>query len=288
MEKKISQEVIELYDEYTHVPLDRRDFLAKLGKIAGGSAAALAMLPMLQNNYVQAAIIDPNDTSIDTSMESYEFFGKTVSYYQAKPKGDGPFPTVLVIHENRGLNPHIKDIVRRLAKEGFLAYAPDALSLVGGTPTDEDKARSMIKQLDNTDTMDIYRSSVNKIVKNPYSNGSVGCVGFCWGGGWANRLAVHCTLLKSSVAYYGRQLNEKETKKVRVPLLLHYAGLDKRINSGIEEFSDHLMESQKEFTIHFYPEVNHAFNNDTNAARYNKQAAELSWGRTVSFLKNTL
>lgn len=288
MNEKISQEVIKLYDEYTHAPLERRDFLAKLGKLVGGSAAALAMLPILQNNYAQAAIIDPNDTSIDASMESYEFFGKTVNYYQAKPKGDGSFPTVLVVHENRGLNPHIKDLVRRLAKEGFLAFAPDALSLVGGTPQDEDKAREMIKALDNVDTMDLYRSSVNNVAKKSISNGSVGCIGFCWGGGWANRLAVHCTLLKSSVAYYGKQLNEKETPKVRVPLMLHYAGLDTRINEGTVEYIKNLMTAGKEFTVHHYADVNHAFNNDTNAARYNKEAAELSWGRTVSFLKNTL
>lgn len=288
MNEKISQEVIELYDEYTHAPLERRDFLSRLGKLVGGSAAAVALLPFLQNNYAQAAIIDPDDDTIETSMEQYNFFKNQVHYYQAKPKGDGPFPTVVVCHENRGLNPHIKDIVRRLAKEGFLAYAPDALSFQGGTPEDEDKAKQMIKNSDRVDTMDIYRSSVNKMVKKPFSNGSVGCIGFCWGGGWANKLAVHCDLLKSSVSYYGMQLGLKETQKVKVPLLLHYAGLDKRINAKIEEFTKNLMEHQKEFTLHYYANVNHAFNNDTNSARYNKEAAELSWSRTVEFLRKTL
>jgi carboxymethylenebutenolidase len=288
MNEKITQEVIDLYDEYTHAPLDRRDFLSKLGKLAGSSAAAVAMLPFLQNNYAQAAIVDSNDDTIESSMQSYNFFKQKVYYYQAKPKGVGPFPTVLVIHENRGLNPHIKDIVRRLAKEGFLAYAPDALSFMGRTPNDEDKAREMIKKLDRIDTMDIYRSSVNRLIKKDISSGSVGCVGFCWGGGWANKLSVHCTELQSVVSYYGKQLNLKETRKVRVPLLLHYAGLDKRINAGAVEYIQNLMDAEKNFTVHYYKGVNHAFNNDTNSARYNQEAAELSWIRTVGFLKQTL
>jgi carboxymethylenebutenolidase len=287
-EIKIPQEVIELYDEYTHAPLQRRDFLTKLTKLVGGSAAAVAVLPFLQNNYAQAAIVDPQDNSIETSMQSYKLLNNTINYYQAKPKGNGLFPIVLVIHENRGLNPHIKDIVRRLAKEGFLAYAPDALSLVGGTPEDEDKAREMIKQLNSVDVMDIYRSSVVNISKKDMANGKIGCVGFCWGGGWANRLAVHCSKLSSSVSYYGKQLNTKEAGKVKVPLLLHYAGLDKRIGVGIAQFVTDLNENQKGYTLHNYPNVNHAFNNDTNSARYDEEAAELSWDRTIEFLNRTL
>lgn len=285
MEKKINQEIIDLYDEYTHAPLSRREFLDKLGKMAGGSAAALAMLPFLQNNYAQAAIVDPQDKDIESSFETYEHFGKKITYYQSKPKGDMPLPTVLVIHENRGLNPHIQDIVRRLAKEGFLAFAPDALSLNGGTPKDEDKARDMFKTLDAVDTMDLYRSSVVNISKKPICDGHIGAIGFCWGGGWANKLSVHCTKLNCSVSYYGSQLNEKESAKVRVPLMLHYAGLDKRIGAGIKDYVDNLTKYDKEFSLHHYSGVNHAFNNDTNAARYNKEAAELSWDRTIKFLK---
>jgi carboxymethylenebutenolidase len=285
METKINQEIIDLYDEYTHAPLSRRDFLDKLTKMVGGSAAALAMLPFLQNNYAQAAIVDPTDNSIETSFESYKLFDKEIKYYMAKPKGDIPLPTVLIIHENRGLNPHIQDIVRRLAKEGFLAFAPDALSLVGGTPDDEDKAREMFKTLDTVDTMDLYRSSVVNMSKKSICDGNIGAVGFCWGGGWANRLAVHCSKLSCSVSYYGKQLNAKESAKVRVPLMLHYAGLDKRIGEGIKDYIGELSQNDKEFTMHNYSGVNHAFNNDTNAARYNKEAAELSWIRTTGFLK---
>ena len=194
----------------------------------------------------------------------------------------------MVIHENRGLNPHIQDLVRRFAKEGFLAFAPDALSLDGGTPEDEDKAREMIKELDGSDVMNIYRSAVVNITKKDICSKKVASVGFCWGGGWANKLSVHCLKLSASVAYYGRQLSTKETEKIRVPLMLHYAGLDKRINGGITDFVKDLVEFDKDFTMHYYSNVNHAFNNDTNLARYDKAAAELSWGRTVGFLKQNL
>lgn len=285
MGRRIDQEIIELYDEYTHAPLSRRDFLDKLAKIAGSSAAAFALLPILQNNYAKAAIVDPTDDSIECTFESFQFNDKEITYYQAKPKGVMPLPAVLVIHENRGLNPHIQDIVRRLAKEGFLAYAPDALSLVGGTPNDEDKARSMFKTLNQTDTLELYISSTTTISKKPFCDGQIGTVGFCWGGGWANRLCVEAKKLSCAVSYYGKQLSLKETAKIRVPLMLHYAGLDKRIGAGITDFVDGLIQNNKEFTIYNYSNANHAFNNDTNLARYNKEAADLSWKRTLDFLK---
>ncbi len=289
MEKpKITQEIIELYDEYTHAPLQRRDFFARLGKLAGGSAVAIALMPLLQNNYAQAAIVDPNDQDIETQTLKFELNGKEISYYQAKPKGEGKFGAVLVIHENRGLNPHIKDIVRRLAKEGFLAYAPDALSLDGGTPEDEDKAREMIKALNPKDVIDIYTTSVANIKKQSSCNGKVGAVGFCWGGGYANKLAATPNVLDASVAYYGMQLSAEQSANINIPIMLHYAGLDKRINAGIVEFVKALSENDKNFTMHTYAGVNHAFNNDTNAARYNKEAALLSWSRTVEFLKQNL
>lgn len=288
MEHKIDQKIIELYDEYTHAPLSRRDFLSRLSKLAGSSAAALALLPFLQNDYAKASLIEENDDSIESSTLKYKMFKDEIIYYQSKPKGNGPFPTVLVIHENRGLNPHIKDIVRRLAKEGFLAFAPDALSLKGGTPDDEDKAREMIKNLDSVDVMDIYRSSVVNITKQEFCSQKVGAVGFCWGGGWSNRLSVHCSRLNCAVSYYGKQLNEKESAKVKVPLQLHYAGLDDRINTGIGEFVKNLTANDKEFTLHYYKGVNHAFNNDTNKARYDKKASDLSWNRTLNFLKENL
>ena len=289
MENKIiDQEIIELYDQYTHKPLGRRTFLEKLGKLVGGSAVALSVLPLLENNYAQAAIIDTNDTRIDVSYESFKILSKNIRYYRATPKKIGKYPTIVLIHENRGLNPHIEDVARRLAVEGFTVYAPDALSLSGGTPSNEDRARSMIKELDKTDTFDLYRFAVEYAKEDKKSNGKVGAIGFCWGGGLANKLAAHCSKLDASVAYYGRQLDTKETMKIDIPIMLHYAGLDKRINGGIVDFVTDLLEVKTEFSIHHYKGVNHAFNNDTNRARYNNEAATLAWGRTVSFLKEKL
>lgn len=288
MKPKITQEIIALYDEYTHAPLQRRDFLTRLAKLAGGSAVAVSMLPFLQNNYAQAALVDPNDMDIESSMQTYQMQGKEVGYYQAKPKGVGPFSTVVVIHENRGLNPHIKDVTRRLAKEGFLALAPDALSLNGGTPEDEDKARDMIKKLAKSTIMKIYQASIEAISKDVACNGKIATVGFCWGGGWANAMAVFSPKLSASVSYYGSQLPTEDTLKLKIPLLLHYAGLDKRINAGTANFVIDLTDNDKDFSMHNYARVNHAFNNDTNVARYNKQAADLSWKRTLAFLKENL
>lgn len=288
MKPEITQEMIELYDEYTHAPLERRDFLSRLGILAGGSAIAVSMMPFLQNNYAQAAVVDPHDKNIETSMQSYPLMSKSVSYYEAKPKGAGPFSAVLVIHENRGLNPHIKDITRRLAKEGFLAIAIDALSLDGGTPSDEDVARDMINKLEAKDVMSIYTSSIEHIKNLPACNGQIGTVGFCWGGGWVNALAANNANVKASVAYYGMQTKTEDTLKISAPLLLHYAGLDKRIGAGISEFVKDLAANDKEFSVHNYAGVNHAFNNDTNGARYDKKAATLSWSRTVDFLSENL
>lgn len=288
MKPEITQEMIELYDEYTHAPLERRDFLSRLGKLAGGSAIAVSLMPFLQNNYAQAAVVDPNDMGIEALMQSYTLGTKEIGYYQAKPKGAGPFSAVLVIHENRGLNPHIKDIARRLAKEGFLAIATDALSLDGGTPMDEDKAREMINKLDGVTVMNIYTACIEHIKNMSTCNGKIGVVGFCWGGGWANALAANNSNLKASVAYYGMQTKTEDTLKISAPLLLHYAGLDKRIGAGISEFVKDLAANDKEFSLHNYAGVNHAFNNDTNVARYDKKAATLSWGRTVDFLKRNL
>jgi len=288
MKDQLNQDIIELYDEYTHKPLPRRTFLEKLGAMVGGSAIALGLLPLLENNYAQAAIIEPNDIRIDTSFESFKMLNKDIHYYRCAPKKDGNYPTIVLVHENRGLNPHIKDVARRLAVEGFLVIAPDALSLTNGTPKDEDKARTMIKALDKTDVLDLYRFSVTHSKTDKSSNQKVGTIGFCWGAGVANRLAAHCTQLDASVAYYGRQLEINETKKIDIPIMLHYAQLDKRINAGITDFMMDLLDFKVEFSIHHYKGVNHAFNNDTNKARYNKKAANLSWNRTVSFLKETL
>jgi carboxymethylenebutenolidase len=288
MIEKIDQEIIELYDEYTHKPLPRRTFLEKLGKMVGGSAVALSVLPFLENNYAKAAIIEPSDNRIDTTYSTFKMLSKEIKYYRCVPKKDGTYPTIVLIHENRGLNPHIEDVARRLAVEGFLVIAPDALSLSGGTPKDTDMARTMIKALDSVDVLDLYRFAVSHAKEDKDSNKKVGCIGFCWGGGVANKLAAHCSKLDASVAYYGKQLDTKETQKIKIPLLLHYAGLDTRINAGITDFVIDLVESKVDFSLNHYKGVNHAFNNDTNEARYDKTAATQAWDRTVLFLKNKL
>jgi carboxymethylenebutenolidase len=200
----------------------------------------------------------------------------------------GKLPAVIVIHENRGLNPHIRDVARRIALEGFVALAPDFLSPLGGTPSDEDKAREMIGKLDPAKTVANGVATVAFLKGHESSNGKVGAVGFCWGGGLVNQLAVNASDLSAAVAYYGMQPKEEDVSKIHAALLLHYAGQDERINAGIDAYKAALEAAGKPFTIYVYDGVQHAFNNDTSAARYNKEAADLAWGRTVAFFKEKL
>lgn len=280
----VSQEIIELYDDYTHKPMQRRTFMQKLIVMAGSSAAALSLLPILENNYAKAAIVSSDDGEIEIMNETLDSSVGAVSLYTVKPKNRTNLPTVLVIHENRGLNPHIQDIARRLAKAGFLAIAPDALSILGGTPKDEDEARTMIKSLDSEKTKSLYKECSQYAKEHKFSNRKVGTVGFCWGGGLSNTLASISTDISCAVSYYGMQLNKEDTSNVKIPLMLHYAGLDTRINAGISDYVSNLLANDIEFNIHMYKNVNHAFNNDTNEARYNKDAAMVSWKRTKDFL----
>jgi carboxymethylenebutenolidase len=284
----MDQRIIDLYDAYTHGALPRRDFMDRLAQLAGGAGAAATLLGVLQNDYARAAVIAEDDPRIVTETVTYEAAGGKVSGYLARLKGGAKRPAVIVIHENRGLNPHIKDVTRRLAVDGFLAFAVDALSPLGGTPADEDKAREMIGRLDRDQTLARYAAAVPFLATRPESNGKVGAVGFCWGGGMANRLAAAGTPLAAAVAYYGMPLPPEEVPKITAPLLLHYAGLDERINAGVPAFEEALKKNKKVYELHMYPGANHAFNNDTNAARYNKEAADLAWGRTIAFLKKTL
>ncbi|MBL6946117.1 MAG: dienelactone hydrolase family protein [Rhodospirillales bacterium] len=284
----MEQSIIDLYDEYTHAPLPRRTFLKRLAVLVGGTAAASTLLPLLENNYALAAMVAENDGRIETSRVSFDGGGEKISGYLAKPKGKGDLPAVVVIHENRGLNPHIEDVTRRLAVEGFIAFAPDMLSSAGGTPADQDKARTMIRALDREKTITGLVAAVPFLMVMPESTGRVGCVGFCWGGAMANQLAVRSPGLAAAVSYYGRQPTSEEVKKIRARLLLHYAGLDKRVNAGITDFEAALKRENIRYALYTYAGANHAFNNDTNAARYNPDAAQLAWGRTVDFLKKTL
>ena len=282
----MDQKFIDLFDRYTHGAMNRRDFLEKLALMAGSSAAATALLPVLENNYAMADMVAENDPALRSGFQEID---TGVAGYLSVPLADGVHPAVLVVHENRGLNPHIRDVTRRMAKEGFVAFAPDFLHRMGGTPDDADKAREMIGQLKPEDIQAIAMRSVKAITKYPTNTGEkTGAVGFCWGGGVVNALAAADPSLKAAVAYYGRQLPAAEVPKISAPLLLHYAGLDERINAGIAEYEAALKANGKAYELHMYEGVNHAFNNDTNAARYDKAAADLAWSRTVAFFKKHL
>lgn len=279
----MEQKFIDLFDRYTHGGMNRRDFLERLTLLAGSTAAATALLPTLENNYAFAAMVPEDDPSIVA--EAAEI-APGIKGYLVRPKAAGTYPIVLVIHENRGLNPHIKDVTRRMAKEGFIAFGADYLTPLGGTPADEDKAREMFKELKPEQVLAFSQAAVDALAKIDGGSGKVGAVGFCWGGGTVNALAVSGDPnLKAGVSYYGMQPKAAEVPKITAPLMLHYAGLDERINAGIKDFDAALKADGKVFEQFIYEGVNHAFNNDTNAARYNKEAADLAWGRTVGFFK---
>ncbi|MDB5522607.1 MAG: dienelactone hydrolase family protein [Rhizobium sp.] len=285
---KITQAMIKAYDDYTHLTLDRRDFMKKLQMLAGSAGAAAAIAPLLAASSARADIVPPDDNRLEAEDVTYAGAPGEIRAYMAAPKGVGKLPAVIVIHENRGLNNHIRDVTRRLALEGFLAMAPDLLSPAGGTPSDEDKAREMISALNADINRTNLMAAVEFLKTFPKSSGKVGAVGFCWGGGWVNQLAVAAPDLLAGVAYYGMQPPADDVPKIKASLMLHYAGLDDRINAGIDAYKKALEASSKDFQIFVYDKVNHAFNNDTSSARYNKQAADLAWGRTVGFLKEKL
>jgi carboxymethylenebutenolidase len=284
----MEQKYIDLFDRYTHGQMKRRDFLERLTAIAGGTAAATALLPVLENNYAKAEMVAENDTRILPETITYESTVGKISGYLVKQKEFPKAGGVIVISENRGLNPHLKDVARRLATEGFLALAPDYLSVRGGTPEDADKARDMIGTLKPEETVAISRASLAALAARADCTGKVAAVGFCWGGGKAGELAVNEPSLAAGVVYYGSQPKSDQVASIKAPLLLNYAGLDERINAGIPEFEKALKDNGKQYEIFIYEGANHAFNNDTNAARYNKDAAELAWSRTVEFLRKNL
>lgn len=284
MTKKLEQGVIDLYDRFTHGDIDRRKFLEKLTLLAGSTTAAYALIPLLQNNYAFAEIVAENDPRIVT--ETVQIGGFNV--YLARPASGDKFPAVEVIHENRGLNPHIKDVTRRLATEGFLAGGVDFLTHLGGTPADEDKARELIGTLDKAATVKGAVDVAAGLRSHANSNGKVGAIGFCWGGALVNNLAVADPSLDAGVAYYGMQPAEADVPKIKAPLLLQYAGIDDRVNAGIDAYKAALEKAGKEFQLYMYEGANHAFNNDTNTARYDESAATLAWGRSIEFLKSKL
>jgi len=277
----MDQQIINLYDEYTHKPLKRDEFLSRLAKLAGSTVAAAALLPLLESNYAKAAVT----SNIDLVTENVTYPGATgeIKAYVARPKADGKYGTVIVIHENRGLNPHIEDVTRRAANAGFLAMAPDALSSQGGTPTNEDSARDMIGKLDAQQNLQNFIKAFDYLGGRKESNGKFGCVGFCWGGGLANQLAVNMPNLKAAVAFYGRQPDAADVPKIKSAVQLHYGSLDERINAGIPAYEDALKKAGVKYELYMYEGANHAFHNDTAPTRYNEAAARLAWQRTIDF-----
>jgi carboxymethylenebutenolidase len=284
----MDQRVFDLYDEFIHGGMNRREFLDRLTKLLGSSAAATAAMSLLQSDFALAEMVKPDDPRLATERVTFDSPKGKINGYLARPKAKGKRPAIVVIHENRGLHPHIQDVARRLAVEGFLALAPDLLSLVGGTPASEDEALATHKKLNQDDAVVALVSAVSFIDKHAESTGKVGAVGFCFGGLMINRLAVASSDLDAGVAYYGRQVPAAQVPKIRAELLLHYAENDKGVNAGIDDYVKALKANNKKFTMYQYPGTQHAFNNDTGKARYNKAAADQAWSRTLEFFKRTL
>lgn len=282
----MDQKIINLYDTYIHSAMSRKDFMKKLSVLMGSTALAVLILPLLENNYANAATVLFDD--LHTENISYKGVDGDIEAFLAKPKNKEYLGCVLVIHENRGLNPHIIEVTKRVANEGFLALGVDALSLFGGTPADEDKGKELIGKLDPEKNLNNYLLGLAYLRSRKDGNGKTGCIGFCWGGGMVGKLAVADPKLQAGVAYYGAQPNSVDVAKIKASIMLHYAGLDERINAGIPAFEAALKENNIDYQLFIYSDVNHAFNNDTAPTRYNKEAAALAWKRSITLFKDKL
>ena len=282
----MDQKMFDLYEQFSKGQVPRREFFKKLVVLAGGVAAAHSMLSVLE---ARAEIVAGDDPRLETEMVTYQGADE-MSAYLAKPKEmEDNLPGVIVIHENRGLQPHIKDVARRMALEGFVALAPDALSPLGGTPEDDvDAARSKMRELDREKTVKNFVAAVDYMKTHPLTTGKVGCTGFCWGGAMTNQVAVHAPDLIAAVPYYGSQPDAQDVPKIEASILAHYAGEDERINKGIQAFEKALKEAGIDYKFYMYDGAQHAFNNDDNPGRYNKEAAELAWKRTIEFFNEKL
>jgi carboxymethylenebutenolidase len=285
MDKKITT----LYDDYKQGRTNRRDFVRKLAIIAGSSAAAMALLPVLEDNSSKASGTIQDNPEIMSEFIRYPGETGDIRAFLSHPKQGNKFPAVIVIHEIWGLNPHILEVTKRIAKEGFLALAPDALSPLGNTPeNDQEKAMSMIRGLDQGQTIKNFVAAVKFLKTNPLSTGKVGCTGFCWGGGMTNQVAVNSPDLDAAVPYYGMQPTAEDVAKIKAPVMAHYGANDPRIDEGIPAFEEALKKYKKEYQIFIYEGAGHAFNNDSNPERYNEKAAKLAWSRTIAFFKEKL
>jgi carboxymethylenebutenolidase len=283
---QMDQQIINLYDEYTHKPLPRSEFMKRLAILTGSTAAAVAILPFLEGNYAKAAVTPGDD--LFTEYITYPAVTGEMKAYVARPKKEAKYGTIIVIHENRGLNAHIEDVARRAATAGFLAIAPNALAPLGGTPASEDEARTLFTKLNAIETEQNFINIFSHLKTRKDSNGKFGSVGFCWGGGMSNTLAVNVPELKAAVAFYGRQAAVADVPKIKAAVQLHYAALDERINAGIAAYEQALKDNKVTYELYMYPDVNHAFHNDTAPTRYNEAAAKLAWQRTMDFFKKHL
>lgn len=283
MDKKINS----LVSDFKKGLISRRKFLKKAAIYTGSTSLALSLIPLLEQNTIIAAVVSDGD-ELKTEMVKYPGKSGQIMAYLAKPASGKKYPAVIIIHENKGLQPHIKDVTRRMAAEGFLAMAPDGLTPLGGTPEDENEARNRIGQLDMEVATEDFSAAVKYLKSHPDSNGKVGCTGFCWGGAMTNRVAVNSPGLDAAVPYYGSTPAPEDVPKIKSPVMAHYAGDDARINAGIPAFEKALKEAGIEYKIFMYEGAMHAFNNDSNPARYNKEAAELAWERTIEFFREKL
>ncbi|MGN6271070.1 MAG: dienelactone hydrolase family protein [Sphingomonas sp.] len=287
----LRQRAIALYDAFTHEHRDRRTLMKQMAALAGSMAAAEALVAGIAASPAAASISRADDPRLVTGKGDFKLGGgKAIKAYTAEPRhAPNKLGAVMVIHENRGLNAHIEDVTRRLALAGFIACAPDLLSDQGGTPADEDQARDLIARIDIDTAVGECLGVLRQLARREGGTGKVGTVGFCWGGGMVNRVAIAAgSALDAAVAYYGPAPNPAEAAKVQAPMLLHYAGLDTRVDATGKPWVAALQAAGKQVTAYTYPGVNHAFNNDTAADRYNADAAKLAWGRTVDFLHRHL
>jgi carboxymethylenebutenolidase len=288
--KDFPHELLELYDYYAHGIITKREFLDRAAKFAVGGLTAAALLNELSPDYALAQQVAPDDPAIETSRITYESpnGNGTVNAYLVRPAGvTDKLPAVLVVHENRGLNPYIEDVARRLGKAGFMAMAPDGLTSVGGYPGNDDQGRELQQQVDPEKLMNDFFAGFEYLMNREDSTGKVGAVGFCYGGGVVNAIAVAYPELAAAVPFYGRQPPAEDVAQIQAPLLIHYGELDERINEGWPAFEEALKANGKTYTAHVYPGANHGFHNDTTP-RYDQAAAELAEERTIEFFKEHL
>jgi carboxymethylenebutenolidase len=287
--KDFDPEVLKLFDGYVHGRLSRRDFLMRAGRYAAGGVTAATLLSQLSPSFA-APLVAASDARLKTGYQEFpspQGYGTVRGYLAMPANAKGKLPAVLVVHENRGLNPHIEDIARRLALEGFVAYAPDALFPLGGYPGDEDKARALFSKLDQTKTRADFIAAYHALAALPQASGKTGVVGFCYGGGMANYLATQLPDLKAAVPFYGSQPQAADVARIRAPLLIHDAGKDERILAGWPAFEAALQANKLNYQHFVYAGAEHGFNNDTTP-RYDEAAAKLAWERTIAFFKEKL